>query len=62
MQKEHKPCFGKRPLNEPETMRKRGCIKCQDCNICYSVTLDTDGKGLEAWLAERKKEKENNNA
>lgn len=52
---EHKPCFGKRPLDEPETMRKRDCIKCKDCNICYSVTLATDGKGLEAWLAERKK-------
>ena len=57
---EHKPCFGKKPLNEPETVRKRGCVKCPDWNSCLSVTWITDGLGPEAWLAKRKMEKEKN--
>ena len=59
---EHKPCFGKQPQNKPEIMQKRGCVQCPDWNCCLSITQITKGKGLEAWLGERKKEKENNNA
>lgn len=49
-------CFGKLALAEPETMKEKGCIRCPHWNSCQSTTWITRGQGLEAWLAERKKE------
>lgn len=43
---EHKPCFGKKPLKEPETMKEKGCIKCPHWNGCLTVTWITQGKGI----------------
>lgn len=39
-------CYGKLALKEPETMKKKCCIKCPHWNGCLTVTWIEQGKGM----------------